>query len=322
MAVITNTFVSGSAVGNREDLSNVVSRITPEDTPIYSLAGKEKAANTFSEWEIDSLAAPADNKVLEGDQYSYAAISPPTRVGNYQQILRKEAIVSKTQEAITNVGTVERLKEQVLKRGIELRKDVEFAIVQNNTAVKTGTREMSSLPAWLETNALRGSSGADGGWDSSNKYAAAETTGTLRDFTKSQMDSCMQSIYEEGGTPKFMVCSPGVKGTFVGFMSDTNVAAFRYNTDGGKNTIVGTADMYEGPFGKVSVIPNRVMTPNALKRRVFFIDPMYIKMCSLRRMNTVTPAETSDAVKRVIIMETTLKVTNEAACGVVADVNG
>ena len=42
MAIVANTFQSTSAVGNREQLSDVVSRITPEDTPIYSMIGKGK----------------------------------------------------------------------------------------------------------------------------------------------------------------------------------------------------------------------------------------------------------------------------------------
>ena len=40
MASVANTFVTTSAVGNREELSDVVSRITPEDTPIYSMIPK------------------------------------------------------------------------------------------------------------------------------------------------------------------------------------------------------------------------------------------------------------------------------------------
>ena len=40
MAIVANTFQSTAAKGNREQLSDVVSRITPEDTPIYSLIPK------------------------------------------------------------------------------------------------------------------------------------------------------------------------------------------------------------------------------------------------------------------------------------------
>ena len=81
MAIVTNTFQSTSAVGNREELSDVVTRITPEDTPIYSLISKGKVVSTHPEWETDTLAAPAANAQLEGDEYDFDAVTAPTRVG-------------------------------------------------------------------------------------------------------------------------------------------------------------------------------------------------------------------------------------------------
>ena len=58
MAVVANTFTTSQAVGNREELSDVVSRISPEDTPIYSLIEKGKCNTHHPEWETDELAAP------------------------------------------------------------------------------------------------------------------------------------------------------------------------------------------------------------------------------------------------------------------------
>jgi hypothetical protein len=83
MAVVTNTVQTTAAVGNREELSDVVSRITPEDTPIYTLIGKTKAESVHPEWETEVLAAPADNIQLEGDEYTFGATTQPSRVGNY-----------------------------------------------------------------------------------------------------------------------------------------------------------------------------------------------------------------------------------------------
>ena len=49
MASPLNTVLSTVAVGNREQLSDIVSRITPEDTPIYTMAGKDKViAGSFT----------------------------------------------------------------------------------------------------------------------------------------------------------------------------------------------------------------------------------------------------------------------------------
>src|SRR5688500_460831 len=98
MAAPANTYSTTTAVGNRETLSDVVNRITPEDTPIYSMIPKGTADGVHPEWEIDALAPPGANVVTEGDEYSFDASAPPVRVGNYTQIFRKSGIVSNTQE--------------------------------------------------------------------------------------------------------------------------------------------------------------------------------------------------------------------------------
>jgi hypothetical protein len=119
MAVITNTFRTTNAVGNREELSDVVSRITPEDTPIYSLIEKGKCVSVHPEWETDDLAAPAENIREEGEDYTFDAITPPARLGNYTQIMRKDWIISGTQEVVSEAGNVQKRKYQKLKKGGE-----------------------------------------------------------------------------------------------------------------------------------------------------------------------------------------------------------
>lgn len=323
MAAPVNTTLSTSAVGNREQLSNIVSRITPEDTPIYSMAGKEKTKGSHPEWEIDELRAPAENIQAEGDDYTFASVAAPVRVGNYTQIFREGWIYSKTQEAVENAGNVEKFAEKKVKAGIEVRKDMELSIVTNNASVAGATRESGGLPTWLTTNVSR-NSGSNGGYNSGTGLTVAETPGTQRAFTKTLLDTVMQSCYQEGANVSKVVVSPYVKSVFVTFMSDTNVAAFRYSADSGKKTIYGTADYYEGPFGKVMVVPNRVMAASAaVARRAFLLDPEMISWLSLRPIQEDPDlAKTGDNVKGVIIGEGCLKVKNEAGVGVVADLYG
>lgn len=325
MAAITNTFLSSSAKGNREDLSDVVSRITPEDTPIYSMIAKESTTSISPEWEIDALSAPGANAYPEGDQYSYAAVTPVTRVKNHCQIMRKDWVISNTQEAVANAGNAEKVKEVRLKRGIEIKKDTELALVSNTASVSSGTRLMGGLPSWLTTNASRGATGANGGYNSGTGLTVAETTGTQRPFIKAHLDTTMQSCYNNGGNVSKVVVSPYVKSVFVTFMSDANVASFRYAADdSGKNTIIGTADIYEGPFGKVAVVPNRVMASSAaVARRAFLIDPDLLSMKVLRKIQDDKDlASNADAKTGVIIGEHTLAVKNEAGLGVIADLFG
>lgn len=323
MAAPLNTVLSTVAVGNREQLSDIVSRITPEDTPIYTMAGKEKTKGTYPEWEIDTLRAPQANAQTEGDDYVFDALTQPTRVGNATQIFSQGWVFSGTQQAVENAGNVVKVAEKKVKAGIEVRKDVELAIVTNTASVRGATRYMGGLPSWLTTNVSR-NSGSNGGFNSGTGLTVAESTGTLRAFTKALLDNVMQQGYQNGANFKKAILSPYNKSVFVTFMSDTNVASFRYAADGGKNTIIGTADIYEGPFGKVMVEPNRVMANSAsVARRVYLLDPEYISVPNLRPIQEDPDlAKTGDNRKGVIIGELTLKVKNEAALGVVADVYG
>jgi len=325
MAAITNTFVTSSAVGNREELSDVVSRITPEDTPIYSMMPKAKADSIHPEWEREDLAVPAANAQAEGDDYSsWTAITPPTRLGNYCQIMKKDWIISNTQEAVDNAGRAEKRKHQRLKKGIEIRKDVEFAIVSNTATVGSGTRYFGSLPTWIETNESRGATGSSGGFNTGDGLTDVETTGTQRAFTKALFDTVLQSCYNNGGSNRYAVLSPYAKTVFTTFMSDSNVASFRYAAQGnGPNTIVATADIYEGDFGKTTVIPNRVMaTSAAVARRVYILDRDLLEFKWLRNIQDLDIARTGDAEKGVVIGEGTMCVKNEKGLGVVADIYG
>ena len=342
MAIVANTFQEGTAVVNREELMGVVHRVAPEDTPIYSSISKGKASSIHPEWVTDDLDTPGTNAKLEGDVYAFEAVTPAGRPGNYTQILQKSFIISETQQAVMNAGNVEKIRYQTLRKGIEIRKDVEWSLIAHFGSVDGNTRRSGSFASWYKTNDSRGGSGADGGFTASSGKTVIPTNGTQRAFTKTIMDQVMKKIYESGGNPRLVSCSPYVKSVFVTFISTAGTAAYRYATkDGGNNSIVATADMYEGPFGKIRVMPNRVQTHGAAttaragsgsaatdKSRqhasnAHFIDPTMASWKWLRPIRRVPGvAKDSDAMRRVIIGEGTLCVQNEKAHGVAADVFG
>lgn len=324
MAPLPNTFVSTDAVGNREQLSDVVERIDPEETPIWSMMSKPSARGTFLEYEIDTLDTPAQNVQEEGDEFDFDAVTPPVRVGSYSQISRKTWVLSDTQEAMDNAGQVEKRRYQQLKKGVEIRKDTEYGIVLNNASVAGTTREFAGIPAWCETNVDRGAGGADGGWNSGTSVTDAATDGAQRAFTKALLDTVHQQTFDSGGQPTHCFVSTYNKGVFVTFMSDANVASFRYAATEGQNTIIATADVYEGPFGKLMVMPNRVMATDAtVARNVFVLDMGQWDFPYVRPIaNVPNLAKTGDATKGVVLGEGTMRSTNEAASGIVADVFG
>ena len=136
MAAVANTVLTTQAVGNREELDDFVSMITPTDTPIYSMAGKEKASSKHPEWEYEDLDAPADNAQPEGNEYNFDAVTPPTRVGNYTQIFTKTFRFSGTQQAVDNAGNAEKRAHELI----------------------SGTRSRLRVPPWTVSPSSRAAS--------------------------------------------------------------------------------------------------------------------------------------------------------------------
>src|SRR5688500_15552251 len=104
MGAPTNTFLTTAALGNREDLTDLIRRIDPTEPPVYSMAGKAKAPATLHEWQTQALAAAASNAQAEGDDFDAPAVTPTVRLTNRTQISTKEVVISGTQEAVEKAG--------------------------------------------------------------------------------------------------------------------------------------------------------------------------------------------------------------------------
>lgn len=137
MALLGDTFTTFDAIGNREDLADVIFNIDPTEVPIVSASGRGTVSAVLSDWQIDNLAtAVTDNQHLEGDNItSFDTASPTTRVGNYTQISRKEALVSGTQEAVNKAGRRSEIAYQMIKRGLEIRRDLETMVTDRKSVV-------------------------------------------------------------------------------------------------------------------------------------------------------------------------------------------
>ena len=326
MAKLTNTFVTTDAVGNREELANVVDRVQREKTPLYSLISKGTCSSTYPEWERDEIEAPGENIQPEGNEYDFDSIQPAERMGNPTQIFTKTFIMSKTQDAVSNAGRAEQFKKKKLDRGIEIRRDVEYAILQNNASVRGETRELGGLPTWITSNVSRGSGGgANGGFNSGTGLTVAATPGTQRAWTKALTDDLMQAAWQNGATVDTVMVSPYAKRVFTTFQTDSNVAQFQMNVSKtGGDTIKSNATIYAGDFGTVAVIPNYVMGLSAsMASNVWFLDTSKLSFKWLRRIaEDKDLAKTGDSVKHALVGEGTLGVMNEKGLGVIADIYG
>src|SRR4030088_2875841 len=140
MAVPSNTFQTYQAIGNREDLSDVIYRIDPTDTPAMSAFEREKATAVNHEWQTQALAAvDTTNAQLEGDDASTNTTTPTVRLGNICQISDKVARVTGTQRAVEHAGRDDELAYQEMLKGLELKRDMETLLVGVNIAKVTGS---------------------------------------------------------------------------------------------------------------------------------------------------------------------------------------
>ncbi len=316
MAIVANTFTRYSAIGIREDLSNVIYNISPEETPFISNVSRENVKNTYFEWQTDALsAASASNAALEGDDISsFQAVTPTARVGNYTQISTKNVIISGTLEAVDKAGRRSELTYQLAKMGAELKRDMESALLANQAAVAGNTttaRRTAGLPAWLTSNTSFGTGGADPTVGSTP--TAARTDGTQRAFTETLLKEVVAEVWTSGGTPKMLMVGAFNKQAASAF---SGIATkFRDVPAGQQAQIIGAADVYVSDFGTINIVPNRFQRA----RDAFVVDPEYASLAILRPIQQTELAKTGDAEKRLMLVEYGLKVSNQAAHGIVAD---
>ena len=328
MAQVANTFETYDAVGNREELADKIWQITPEETPGTSLIGRKSVDSIHPEWQTDTLGSvDTSNNVAEGNDWSYDAITPTTRVGNYCQISEKSLIVSNTQEVVKKAGRKSDLAREVAKKGTELKIDME-AIIFSNQAASAGSgdgatnRTLAGFRAWCSTNDSVDSGGSSGSF--SNGIQGAASNGTQRAFTKAIMDEVILAAYNAGGNPSVIMMSPYVKTVFSKLLDDADVVPLRNALKSGQATLVAAADTYLSDFGTLTVVPNRqfARAGAGTARNVYFIDPKMAKVGILRDIAVRKPAVTGDAEKRVLNVEYTLVMNNQAAHGVAADIYG
>jgi hypothetical protein len=306
------------AIGQREDLTDIIYDISPTETPFMSSIGKTKATAVFHEWQTDSLsAATTNNAAVEGADASDATLTPTVRLGNYTQILQKTIKVSGTLDAVNKAGRKSEKAYQLAKASQELKRDLETILLANQGrsagTTNSTARKMGSLLSWIKTNSDAATTG-----DPTTIGVSTRTDGTARTFTEALLKEVVAEVFASGGTPKILMVGAAGKQKVSSF---TGLSAYRYNVNGGTGgsqaTIVGAADVYLSDFGSMSVIPNIFMRT----RDALVLDPEYAAIAYLRPFMTNELAKAGDADKTQILVECTLEVKNEAAHGIVADLN-
>lgn len=316
MAIVANTFLTYSAKGLREDLTDVIWNISPTETPFVTSIGRAKAEAVLHEWQTDSLAdASSSNAQLEGDDISsFDAVTATVRLNNDCQISRKTVVVSGTEEAVRKAGRKSEIAYQVAKRGKELRRDIEKILVGANQAKAAGNsttaRTTASVLSWIKTNTSKGSGGAD---PSAADGTGTRTDGTGRAFSEAQLKSVLKGVFDHSGDEPELLMLPSAQKQVASTFAGNATRMVEADT----NKLVASIDVYEYDFGTVRIVPNRFMrTTDAL-----VINTDLWKLAWLRPIQMVNLAKSGDATKKMLLGEYALEACNEAGSGGVFDLS-
>lgn len=327
MAVPTMAFQTHQAVGNREDLEDVIYQISPVETPFLTMAERVKATAVLHEWQTDALGAAAANKQIEGDDASGGTAVPTVRLTNYCQTSSKYAVVTDVQQAVDKAGRGSEMSYQIAKRLGELKRDMEFALVQNqgsSAGSASVARSSAGVEAWLtmptgaatvgnSTSIGTGTSQTTPGFLSGTVAAPTDSTVTAA-LVVGNLKAVIAACWTAGGNPGVIMCGAAQKQTISGFAGIATLYREAGNTAKG-TAIVGAADLYVSDFGEHRIVPNRF----SRQRTVLILDMDYWAVAYLEKVSQKPIARTGSAEKRLIDTTFCLVARNPQSSGKVAD---
>ena len=279
----TNT---GSAVSNREDLTDVLTILAPEETPILSSANKERASATNVEWTVDSLSAPSTAGISEGADVSAFTdkFASRARLNNRIQKFRRDYMVSDLQEAVDSVGPA-KIAQAEAKAIRELKRDIEATI--------SGTQDKATEDGAGTANQLRGL----GKWIASGKsgdlaiasdvpaaYATPEDSVEVdaANFTETELNTLISSIFRVTGSTNSLslIADTSLRAIISDFARTTSSATDNVRTvnyDGNSGTIKLSVDLYESDHGVVSIVNmNPDCAPDTTNKNTgYIVNPEY-----------------------------------------------
>ena len=328
MAEYSGTIDAFTAIGNREDLADVIYLLKPTECPLMSSSSRSDATAALHEWQRDVLAAvDLNNAQLEGDDAPAGTTYVATeRLNNYCQISRKVVVVSGTQEVVLKAGRSSEVNYEIAKRGLELKRDIEAMASQKGVGLASaGKRTSASFESWCKDSdvgtpgnspANRGTSGTAPTW-TNGQPTTASTDGTLRNLDEGIVKNLLQKIYTNGGHPTLIIAPPLLKQRVSGFTGtdatlSTTVTKFN---DVEERKLTAAIDIYVSDFGTLNVQPSRFCRT----REILVVDPEYVAFAYLRPFQTRPLADTGDAIRRMLICEWTLEMREPRSCGVGAD---
>lgn len=293
-------YTSYDVVGKKEDISDVITMISPTKTPFTTLVKEGKVHNTIYQWQEDSLASPnLSNAQIDGFVATDAAPIPTVMRNNVTQILAKTVNVAETTDAVSRYGRAKETAYQLSKFAAEVKRDLEAIYLSGqSTAAGSDTvaRTMNSFQAQVDTSLLV-------------KTGSPTTT-----MTETVLMTTLEALYVNGVDPEILMIPPSESIAIANYAA----AAGRYRTlsdaqSKASSVLVNVIDLYVSPFGEVKVVLNRFQ----LATDYLIFDPGMWERPVLRPWSRETLAKVGDSTRMLIVGEFSLRHKNFFASAIV-----
>jgi len=304
------TYTTYNQIGIKEDISDIISNISPTTTPFLSSIGKESVKNTLFQWQEDSLSATAENAEIEGFTASDLTLTPTVMRSNHTQIQSKTIKISATADAIDAYGRAQETAYQLSKKAAEFKRDIEFNLVGNRATNGNDAAAGSSSAARLTANIH----GDDAGSNAVIASAVQEAGGSAA-LSEQMILNLGDKLYDEGSEVSVLMIKPADSTVIAGFTRSavgSGNARQEHFVNGGR-TLMNVVDVYISPYGEQRVVMNRFMKADV----AFMYDPANWKICELRPMTRELLAKTGDADMHMMVTEYGLKHANYKASGLI-----
>ncbi|OCJ61203.1 hypothetical protein A6U96_14025 [Agrobacterium tumefaciens] len=305
--------ITSNTVSVREDMSPVISQISPTERPFTDTIGTSKSTQPIHQFLLDELKpADANNAHFEGADAPDASNTGPKKVQNIAQIFSRTAFGSNTLVASDTAGAKNELARQVLNATKEILRDTEAAYLSGNGSNldPNSPRKLAGALAWVKTNVQAGVGGSTPGY--ANGIVAPVEDGATRKLTEEMFLIASEQAWDHGGKPTTVFAPGSLKRAISGFSGN----ATKFQEMNKAQTTFQGVDIYVSDFGRYDIIPSHF----AKSTSVLLIDPNLWASAPLRALEKIELGITGDSKKYQIVSETTLECRNEAGNAAINDV--
>lgn len=253
--------------GKREDLADIYSIVDMKETPFTTRINKsKKPTNSEFDWLVDAYATPKVAGAIDGqdttDYENHA--SGRGRLGNYVQIFRRTAKVSRLAENLSNVaGVPSEIGLASAKKLVELKRDIETTLLQNGVdgQADDGTKPYltATLGKWIDTTGPTTPRAVPAAYRTASAQIITTATASLTE--DGNVQTLLQAIYDATGMNGEFVLYSGstLRRRFtdmtrtIANATSTATKVRMFNAGNGPE-VSSTTTIFQGDYGTIEIV--------------------------------------------------------------------